>query len=242
MTAGGSEGESNTAPLDKPAIERNLDSIRDRISAAASRAGRSAEDVQLVAVTKSVGIDAAQTLYDLGVTHLGENRVELAVEKIAALPDSVTWHMIGNIQRRKARDAVELFDRIDSVDRLELAKTLEGRCEAAGKRMPVLLEVNVSGEASKHGFGPSELSMIIERIGEMDHLRLEGLMTMAPLSASPEDARPHFARLRELAVAHRLTTLSMGMTHDFEVAVEEGATEVRIGTALFKTDRTLAKQ
>lgn len=221
-------------PASSLKIASNLRLIHDRIAGAAARAGRDPGQVRLVAVTKSVGIDEIRVLIGLGVTHLGENRVEIAREKILACRDGVCWHLIGNIQRRKVRDAVELFDRIDAVDRLSLAEALERRCAGLGRVMPVLLEVNVSGEASKHGFQPGEVGEGLRRIQEFAHLRVEGLMTMAPYAEDPETVRPVFARLRELAATLDLNTLSMGMTNDFEIAVEEGATEVRIGAALFQ--------
>jgi len=147
---------------------------------------------------------------------------------------AVCWHMVGSVQRRKAKDVVALFHRVDSVDRLELAEALDRRCEELGKRLlPILIEVNVSGEASKHGFEPADLEAAVQCIARLSHLKLEGLMTMAPLVDDPETVRPVFARLRQAAQRFGLAELSMGMTNDFEVAIEEGATEVRIGTALF---------
>jgi len=214
-------------------IAQNLEEVRARITEAARRAGRSPESVRLVAVTKSVGIAEAQALLDLGVTDLGENRVDIAQNKIEAIEKPVCWHMIGNVQRRKARDIVVLFDRVDAVDRIEVAEALDKRCRELGKILPILIEVNVSGEESKHGFEPDEVAGIIDRIGALDALRVEGLMTMAPFVGDPETVRPVFARLRDLAAQLDLHALSMGMTNDFEVAIEEGATEVRVGTALF---------
>ena len=155
-------------------------------------------------------------------------------QKIAEIGAGPTWHMIGNIQRRKARDVVLAFHRVDAVDRLSLAETLEQRCAEAGKQLPILVEVNVSGEEAKHGFVPANLGDALANIRAMEHLRVEGLMTMAPLAADAEAARPVFSALRELADRFDLKTLSMGMTNDFEAAIEEGATEVRIGSALFK--------
>jgi len=214
-------------------IERNLKEVRARIAEAARRAGRSDESVRLVAITKSVGLDEARALYDLGVTDFGENRVDDARAKIEAINGPACWHMVGNVQRRKALDIVTRFDRVDAVDRLEIAEALDKRCREVGKIIPVLIEVNVSGEESKHGFEPHEVASAIEQIGAFDTLRVEGLMTMAPFVEDPEMVRPVFARLRELAGKLNLHELSMGMTNDFEVAVEEGATQVRIGTALF---------
>jgi hypothetical protein len=216
-------------------IRGNLRRIRQRMTAAAARAGRSPGDVRLIVVTKAVGEDEVRMLVELGCTELAENRVESAVPKIAAAGRGVRWHMIGHVQRRKARDVAEYFDRVDSADRLQLAEALEARCAALGKVMPVLLEVNISGEESKGGFAPDETGRAIAEIrARMPHLAVEGLMTMAPLADDPEETRPVFAGLRKLRDALGLNELSMGMTNDFEVAIEEGATEVRIGSAIFK--------
>jgi hypothetical protein len=216
-------------------IQANLARIRARMDAAAARAGRSPGDIRLIPVTKSVGEDEARILAGLGYTELGENRVDSALPKIRALGGAVRWHMIGHMQRRKARDVAAHFDRVDSVDRLDLAEALEQRCAALGKTLPVLIEVNVSGEESKDGFTPKTATDAVMAIRErMPHLVVEGLMTMAPLVDDPEDTRPVFAGLRQLADSLGLKALSMGMTNDFEVAIEEGATEVRIGTAIFE--------
>lgn len=220
-------------PYSRERLESNLCSVRQRIADAASRAQRSPDEIALVAVTKTVGLDEVRLLAELGVTDFGENRPELCAEKIRTLK-TVRWHMIGSVQRRKARDVVELFDAVDSVDRLELAEAIEKRCEEAGKVMPVLLEVNVSGEESKHGFLPEDVEEAVSRSAEWPHLKLEGLMTMAPFVEDPEQVRPVFRRLRQLAESMGLKHVSMGMTNDFEVAIEEGATQVRIGSALFE--------
>lgn len=214
-------------------IARNLDQVRGRIAAAAQRAGRAPDDVRLVAVTKTVGVDEARILCDLGVTDLGENRPELARDKIEAIDRPARWHMIGAAQRRKAKVVVELFDCVDAVDRVALAEALERRCQEHDKHLPVLIEVNVAGEEGKHGFTHDEVESAIEAIGRLEHLHVEGLMTMAPFVDDPEVLRPVFARLRELGERLGLEELSMGMTNDFEIAVEEGATQVRIGTALY---------
>ena len=214
-------------------IQRNLENVRRRIAAAAERGGRSADAVRLVAVTKTVGVEEAQCLYDLGIADLGENRVQPAKEKIETVGRPVRWHMIGPCQRRKARDVVALFHCLDAVDRVEVAEALQRRCEEQDKSLPVLIEVNVSGEEAKHGFGPRDLGPALEQMRQLDRLKVEGLMTMAPFVDDPEEVRPCFVRLRELGEQFGLPELSMGMTSDFEVAVEEGATQVRIGTALF---------
>jgi PLP dependent protein len=214
-------------------IEDNLKKIRARMARALERAGRPAGSVRLVAVTKAVGIDEARVLYDLGLRDFGENRVEIGKSKIEALGSDICWHMIGSLQRRKARDAVALFDTIDSVDRIELAAALNERCREREQPLPVLIEVNVSGEEAKHGFAPEAAPQVIDEIRAMEHIDPKGLMTMAPLVEDPEDARPVFAGLRKLGERLGLPELSMGMTNDYEVAIEEGATQVRIGSALF---------
>lgn len=219
-------------PCGREHIRANLERVRERIARAAERSGRDPASVRLIAITKSVGVEEAQVLRDLGVTDMGENRVPDAFPKIAALPD-VRWHMVGTVQRRKARDVAARFHAVDSVDRLELAETLDRRCAEMGKKLAVLLQVNVSGESVKHGFTPTEVESALARMAEYPYLQVQGLMTMAPLVIEPEAARPVFAGLRELARRAGLAELSMGMTNDFEVAVEEGATQVRIGSALF---------
>lgn len=215
-------------------ITRNVASIRQRMAAAAVRAGRPAEAPRLIAVTKTVGLDEMRALQGLGVTDFGENRVDVAAPKIEAIGTEVSWHMIGSLQRRKVRDAAALFDAVDSVDRLELAEVLQKRCEELDRRMPVLLEVNVSGEAQKHGFAPESLGTVLDVLRAFDHLSIEGLMTMAPLDAPESVLRTVFGGLRALADQHGLRERSMGMTDDFEIAIEEGATQVRIGRALFE--------
>ena len=214
-------------------IERNLEETRRRISEAALRAGRAPDSIRLVAVVKTVGIEEIRTLLEFGVTDVGENRVEGARSKVEAVGSEARWHMIGTVQRRKAGDVAALFDCVDSVDRIESADAIDRKCGERGKMMPVLLEVNVSGEASKHGFTPAELPAALERIELLPCVRVEGLMTMAPLVDDPEEVRPVFAGLRKIAEPLGLRELSMGMSNDFEVAIEEGATQVRIGTALF---------
>lgn len=214
-------------------IRDNLDRLTGRIADAAARAGRSPESVRLVPVTKSVGTAAIDALRALGHTEFAENRVETARPKIETLGTGLRWHMVGKIQRRKARDVAAVFDRVDSVDRLALAEELEKRCAAIDKVLPVLLQVNVAGEEAKSGVAPSEVGETLERMQKMRRLRVEGLMTMAPNYGNSEETRPVFARLRALAERYGLGVLSMGMSNDFEVAVEEGATEVRIGTAIF---------
>lgn len=220
--------------MDKARIADNLQQLQQRIAGAAERSGRTTDDVRLVAVTKTVGVEEVEILYELGLREFGENRVHDAQPKIEAFAEkNLTWHMIGSVQRRKAKDVAGLFDWVDSVDRYELAEALDRRCETREHPMPVLVEVNVSDETTKHGLRPDELDDVLERMGDLPHLRIEGLMTMAPFVADPETTRPVFAALRRLAEQVGLPELSMGMSNDFEVAIEEGATQVRIGSLLF---------
>ncbi len=221
-------------------LRRRLDEIRGRIAAAAARSGRPAERVTLVGVTKTVAADVVAAAVAQGLHDLGENRVQEAQAKIAAVGRAAArWHLIGHLQRNKAGRAVELFDRVHSVDDAELAEALSRRAVAAGRALPVLVEVNVAGEASKFGVAPTELEALLERVAAQPGLRLDGLMTVGPPVDEPGAARPVFARLRELRERARerlgleLAELSMGMSGDYEVAVEEGSTMVRVGTALF---------
>ncbi len=220
----------------------NIQRVQERIRAAALRAGRSPAEITLVPVTKTVPPATIRAAYDLGLRVFGENRVQEAQAKVAALSDlpGLHWHLVGHLQRNKAKVALGLFEVIHSVDSLRLAETLSRLATEAGRRTPVLLEVNVAGEASKFGFAPAELRDAVPAIAALPGLSIWGLMTVAPLVADPETVRPVFRQLRlwrdELArshPAHPWSHLSMGMTDDFEVAIEEGATMVRIGRAIF---------
>jgi hypothetical protein len=219
---------------DRDRIQDHLERVRGRIAAAAERAGRDPSEVRLVAVTKAVGLEEVEILLEQGVTDFGENRLDASREKLDRFGGEAVWHFIGPIQRRKARDIAALYDWADAVDRVKVAETLERRCEEQGKRLAVFVEVNVAGEENKHGFAPENVGEAVGRLRELPHLDVAGLMGMAPWYDEPEDARPVFATLRELAREQGLRGLSMGMTNDFEVAVEEGATQVRIGSALFE--------
>src|SRR5579885_763007 len=215
--------------------------VRMQVAEAALRSGRSAEDVTIVAVTKTVPIERIALAAELGLRVFGENRVQEAREKVAALRGRLlNWHLIGHLQTNKAARAVELFDLIHSVESTRLAEALERNAAARERVQPVLLEVNVSGEASKEGVSPAELPALAEKIVGLPHLRVQGLMTIAPYTEHPEEVRPVFRRLRELRDMLRerfprssWDMLSMGMTNDFQVAIEEGATLVRIGRAIF---------
>lgn len=221
------------AAMDADTIADRVDRVRTRIAQACLRAGRSAETVTLIAVTKGAPADAIQEAVAAGVRHIGENRVQEAREKrgaLADLPRDVVWHMIGHLQTNKVRDALDLFDIIHSVDSIHLAEAISRRAQKAA---PVFLEVNVSGEASKYGFSLAALNRSYDAISQLPNLDVRGLMTVAPLSEDAEATRPVFRRLREAAANLGLWELSMGMSDDFEVAVEEGATHVRIGRAIF---------
>ncbi len=212
-------------------IAQRIALIRERVARAAERAGRSPAEVTIVAVSKTFPTQAIEEAVAAGIAHIGENRVQKAAAKITSLRHlPVTWHMLGHLQTNKAKTALELFDIIQSVDSLRLAEALSRRTERA---IPVLLEVNVAGEASKFGLSPQQVAETAEAIARLPHLDLRGLMTIAPWVSDPEEVRPIFRDLRRLRDALGLAELSMGMTDDFEVAIEEGATLVRIGRAIF---------
>jgi pyridoxal phosphate enzyme (YggS family) len=221
------------------AVAAGLAEIRSRIEAAARRAGREASEVTLVGVSKTVEPERIRAALDAGLTHLGENRVQEAVEKMKALSDRApTWHLIGHLQRNKARRAVELFDRIETVDSLPLAEALERGAEEIGRDLRVFVEVNVADEPQKAGVSPGETEALVDGIDALPWLTVTGLMAIPPQQEDPEESRPHFAAMRRLFDEIRsgrpeLHHLSMGMSADFEIAVEEGATEVRVGRALF---------
>jgi len=223
-------------------IAENIVRVQEHIAAACQRAGRGPEDVKLVAVTKTVPPDRIRLAYEAGLRDFGENRVQEAAAKRPALSDlTVIWHLIGHLQSNKARPARELFHWVHSVDSLRLAEKLHQSAVCSGDRLPVLLEVNLGGEATKAGVGESEVIQLVEQIAPLETLEVRGLMVIPPFFEDPEQARPFFRRLRQLAreVEARgvpnvsLQELSMGMSHDFEVAIEEGATIVRVGTAIF---------
>jgi pyridoxal phosphate enzyme (YggS family) len=214
-------------------IRANLERVLERIARAAERAGRRAGDVTLVAVSKTVEAARVREAIAAGVTALGENRVQEARWKIAEVGRPVAWHLIGHLQTNKAKDALELFDVIHSLDRLDLAAELDRRARARGHDVTVLLQVNVAGEASKGGVAADEVGRALEAIAKLERVRVRGLMTIPPEVERAEAARGWFRALRELAERHDLQELSMGMSGDFEVAIEEGATLVRVGTAVF---------
>ena len=220
-----------------------LEVVRERIERAARRAGQDPGTVTLVAVSKTVPVERLREAVACGCQVLGESRIQEALAKIEAMKEcsEIEWHLIGPIQSNKVKSVIGRFSLLHAVDRLEVAERLDRAARARGVTQPVLLEVNVAGEATKHGFKPDDLARAAERMGTLSGLRVLGLMTIPPLSDHPEEARPHFRRLCHLAVKVEalkisgisMKELSMGMSGDFEVAVEEGATMVRIGTALF---------
>jgi hypothetical protein len=212
-------------------IAANIAAVRARIAAAAARADRDAASVRLIAVAKTKPAEAVRAAVAAGVRDIGENYVQEALAKRAAVGGAVRWHLIGHLQRNKAARALEIFDLIHSVDNAALGAALARHAAARGMRARVLVEVNVGGEASKSGVPPAALPALLERLRD-PQLSVEGLMTVPP-PGPPEDVRRHFRRLRALRDAAGLRELSMGMTDDFEVAVEEGATMVRIGRAIF---------
>jgi PLP dependent protein len=217
----------------------NLISIQQRIRAACERAGREAASVTLLAVSKTHPPETIQTAVNCGLLHFGENKIQEAKAKIPLCPGKARWQFIGHLQSNKVRDAVELFEMIQGVDSLGLAREISKRAEQAAKTVPILLEVNVAGEASKFGYQPARLLAELTELNALPKIEIHGLMAIPPFSPLPEKSRPYFQRLRELKIESEkilgfpLPHLSMGMSGDFEVAIEEGATIVRIGTALF---------
>ena len=212
-------------------VGENCRRILDRIHSAAAKGGRDPSSVQLIAVTKKVSVDKIREAVAAGISHIGENRLQEALPKREALADlSLTWHFIGHLQTNKAKKAVEEFDWIQCVDRPELAEKLN---LSATKALRVLIEVKLHDEPAKSGIAEPQLAGFIEQFSRWERLELRGLMAIPPLFENPQDVRPYFRRLRGLAEEHGLRELSMGMSNDFEVAIEEGATMVRVGTALF---------
>lgn len=220
-------------------LAANLKKIQQRIDTACARAGRAPESVTLQAVSKGQPPEAIRAAADLGLTLFGENRVQEARAKIGLCPSRLRWHLIGHLQSNKCRDAAHFFEMIQSVDSLALAQELDKWADKSAKTMPVLLEVNVAGESSKFGYQPEQLLAELAQINSLNKIEIHGLMTVAPWAAEAEKVRPVFRKLRELkeqceqSLGAPLPHLSMGMSGDFEVAIEEGATLVRIGTALF---------
>lgn len=226
-------------------IAENIAQVRERIAAAVRRAGRSSDEITLMGVSKTFPAESIRKAYAAGLRVFGENRVQEFAGKADALRDlrDAEWHLIGHLQTNKAAKATEVFDAVDSVDSVRMAEKLNGFAESAGKTLSVLIEINVGGETAKSGVAPNsdELEQILLNGPRWGNLKIQGLMTVPPFTEDPEGSRPYFRQLREIRdriAARRLPAvsmdaLSMGMSHDFEVAIEEGATCVRVGTAIF---------
>ncbi|MBI2438686.1 MAG: YggS family pyridoxal phosphate-dependent enzyme [Lentisphaerae bacterium] len=220
-------------------FEERLIEVKRRIQAACGRSGRQAHEVRLLAVSKTHGPERIQEAAAAGLADFGETRVQEAKQKIPLCSAALAWHMIGHLQTNKVKEAVYLFQTIQSVDSLRLLLAIEAAADAAGRALPVLLEVNVSGEGSKFGLAPEDVPGVLKAAETLRRVDIRGLLTIPPLAEDPEHARPFFRKLRELREGWRQKTgyalpeLSMGMSHDFEVAVEEGATWIRLGAILF---------
>lgn len=225
--------------VEKENLADRLNGIRERIHRACERSRRRGDEVKLLPVSKKVAPEVISEAAACGLSVFGESRVQEARQKIPLCPGRLSWHMVGHLQTNKVRDAVGLFRMIHSVDSEKLLRCIDRAVGASGMPMPVCIEVNVSGEGRKFGVDPASMPGVLKAANELMHVDVVGLMTMPPLTRDPEDARPYFRRLRELRDAWRdesgfeLPELSMGMSHDFEIAIEEGATWVRLGTILF---------
>jgi pyridoxal phosphate enzyme (YggS family) len=222
-------------------VQDRVEDIRGRMSAAARRAGREPGDLTLVGASKRQSLERLQSAWDAGLRVFGENRVQEALEKQGSLPEGIDWHLIGPLQSNKARRAVEAFSTIHSIDRLKIARAIERHAAETGRSLEGFLQVNVAGEPSKHGFTPEQIGTQVGELAELEHLRIVGLMAIPPFEPEIERARHWFRQLRHLrdtlfsgsGWSERPGYLSMGMSHDFETAIEEGATHVRVGSALF---------
>jgi pyridoxal phosphate enzyme (YggS family) len=228
-------------------IVANLARIRERIARAAERSSRRADEITLVAVSKTFPAAAIRTAFEAGVRHFGENRVQEWEGKRPELTDlDATWHLVGHLQTNKARRAADEFDRVDSVDSMTLAQKLDAAAGEEGKRLPILIEVRLGDEATKSGIAEPDLPALADGIVVLQNLQLLGLMTIPPFHEDPQRMHPYFQKLRDLReslgrrLGRELPVLSMGMSHDFEVAIEEGATEVRVGSAIFGERRAKA--
>lgn len=228
-------------------LQDRMKEVNKRIEAACERSDRNPNEVQIIAVTKYVSMDATQEVVEQGLLHIGENRAQNALPKIEALGDKATWHYIGHLQSNKVKDVVGKFAYIHSVDRLSLAKEINKKAAAMNVKVNVFVQVNVSGEASKQGVEPNEARSLLMEMNKLPNLNIIGLMTMAPIVDKPEQARPVFRGLRmlrdelnaEQVTDEPITHLSMGMSEDFEIAIEEGATWVRLGTILVGKGETM---
>lgn len=222
-------------------LKENLEKVEENIQAACDLAGRKRDEVTLIAVSKTKPVEMLQEAYDLGVRINGENKAQELASKYEVLPKDIHWHMIGHMQRNKVKYIIDKVDLIHSVDSVRLAETIDKEAEKHGVIANILIEVNVAKEESKFGLMPEEVPEFVEKIAGFPHIRVKGLMTIAPFVENPEENRPIFAHLRKLSVdiAKKnidnitMSILSMGMTNDYQVAIEEGATMVRVGTGIF---------
>lgn len=222
-------------------LKQNLETVEENIRRACEKSGRARNEVTLIAVSKTKPVETLKEAYDLGVRVFGENKVQELTEKYDALPDDIEWHMIGHLQRNKIKYIIEKAHLIHSVDSIRLAEAIEKEAAKHNTIANILIEVNVAREESKFGLLPEEVDAFVDKVAEFSHICVKGLMTIAPYVVNPEENRPIFAHLRKLSVdiaaknAHNITmgVLSMGMTNDYEVAIEEGATMVRVGTGIF---------
>jgi pyridoxal phosphate enzyme (YggS family) len=222
-------------------VKDNLETINKKIKEAALKVNRDPQEIKLVAVTKTATLEQIKEAINEGVKIIGENKVQEATEKYQVLTTEVKWHLIGHLQTNKVKYAIEIFDLIHSVDSIKLAKEIDERSVQFKKIIDVLIEVNISGEETKYGYNPEKVEAFLKEISEFSGIRVRGLMTIAPISKNKEEVRPYFRRLRELSERIRdkniknikMDYLSMGMTDDFEIAIEEGANMVRIGRGIF---------
>lgn len=229
-------------------IESNIHSIRERIEHACERSGRTPSEVTLMAVSKFHPWQAVCEAAQAGIQVFGENRVQEGKSKIPQCPSGLHWHLIGHLQSNKCRDAVHFFEMIQSVDSLSLAEEINRMADKAASYLPILLEVNIAGESTKFGYNPQSLLNDLEKLNALNRLEIQGLMAIPPWAADPEKSRPLFRKLVDLKkqcediLQAPLPTLSMGMSDDFEVAIEEGSTLVRVGTAIFGERKPLSAQ
>lgn len=222
-------------------IRENLERIKEKIRVKSELVGRDPQEITLVAVTKTVEADRIEEAIAAGVNIIGESRIQEAKEKYRKVESRIIWHLVGHLQRNKAKDAVKIFDLIHSVDSAELAKEIDKQAKKIGKIQKILVEANVSGEESKYGLNPEGVIAFLQEVSGLPNIKVKGLMTMAPFYENPEDCRPCFRKLRELIEEVKakniknveMTYLSIGMSNDFEVAIEEGSNMVRIGRAIF---------
>lgn len=222
-------------------LKENLAQVEENINKACERAGRRRDDVTLIAVSKTKPVEMLQEIYDAGIRVFGENKVQELVDKYEVLPADIKWQMIGHLQRNKVKYIIDKVDLIHSVDSIRLAETIDKEAEKKGITANILIEVNVAKEDTKFGLMPEDVDDFVEQLANYKHIQVKGLMTIAPFVSDPEENRPIFARLRELSVDIgkknvdniNMSVLSMGMTNDYQVAIEEGATMVRVGTGIF---------